>query len=212
MLLFSRSAQKFFSLPPAPAVCLLPLPPALPRHDQLRRREHRGHAAVLPAAEGAAHAALAGRPLLRARAADIDDLSGVCRSLVLSPVGAVSGFWFRRRALASPSIVRTLLHAARGRRHCVQRPALDQERRRTRPSRTSEQEARAGECGGERKRSQNSLASEAAVARRAEAAARPRAPARSRDALAALAAETRPVHRGSPFPVRTRAGSASFRR
>ena len=94
----------------------------------------------------------------------------------------------------------------------VRRPALDQERRRTRPSRTSEQEARAGECGGERKRSQNSLASEAAVARRAEAAARPRAPARSRDALAALAAETRPVHRGIPFPVRTRAGSASFRR
>src|SRR5205807_9864593 len=137
MLQLSRTAQKFFYcllLPPsassAPASCPCRLPPASVRHDQLRRREYRGHASVLPAAEGAAHAALAGRPLLRARAADVDDLSGVCRSLVLSPVGAVSGFWFRRRALASPSIVRTLLHAARGRRHCVQRPALDQERRR----------------------------------------------------------------------------------
>src|SRR5947209_18733657 len=101
MLQFSRSAQKFFSLPPALVVCLLPLPSALPRHDQLRRREHRGHAAVLPAAEGAAHAPLAGRPLLRARATDIDDLGGVCRSLVRRPVGAVGGFWFRRRALRS---------------------------------------------------------------------------------------------------------------
>src|ERR671927_1789373 len=64
---------------------------ALTLHDELRGGQHGGLAAVLPAAAGAAHATLARRPLLRPRAADVDDLAGVCRPFVLRPVGAVSG-------------------------------------------------------------------------------------------------------------------------
>jgi hypothetical protein len=213
MFRFSRPAQKFFYCLLRSASCPRLLPLSSPRHDQLRRREHRGHAAVLPAAEGAAHASLARRPLLRACAANIDDLGGVCRSLVGRPIGAVCGFGFRRRALASLSLNGlTLCVARRGQRHCVQSPALDGERRLSRPPRASEQKARADERDSDGERSQKSPASKAPFTRRAEASARPHAPTHARDALSALAAESRPVHRSIPFPLRTRPGRASFRR
>src|SRR5688500_10772020 len=65
-------------------------------NEQLRRRKDGGLAAVLPAALGGSHAASAGRPLLRPRAADVDRLRGVCRPFARSPVGAVSGRLSRR--------------------------------------------------------------------------------------------------------------------
>ncbi|MFN2579388.1 MAG: hypothetical protein ABR607_17085, partial [Pyrinomonadaceae bacterium] len=90
-----------------------------------------------------------------------------------------------------------------------QSPSLDRERRPGRPRRASEHEARARERGGERERLQKPPASEAPLARRTEAAARPRAPARTLHALAAVTTKTRPVHRDDTFPSRTRAGGAS---
>ncbi len=162
------------------------------RHDQLRRRQDRLHPSVLPTAAGAAHTALAGRPLLRPRAADVDDLFRVGRALARRPVGAVRGLGLRRRAPAAVPL-RTARRVRCRKRREPRRPALYDKRRGRRPQQSAEQKARPEERARHQYGPDQTPAPEAPYARGAEAPARPHAPASAHDALAALAAKVRPV-------------------
>ncbi|MDT7808004.1 MAG: hypothetical protein QOJ70_1817 [Acidobacteriota bacterium] len=163
------------------------------RHDQFRRGQHRGQAPVLPAANGAAaHSTLAGRPLLRPRAADVDHLVRLSRSLVRSPIGAVYGL--RLRGSSDANGIRLSLRTRRWNRCEFQSPSLNYERRRQWPQESAKQKARPEERTRNHDRRRKTLASEASPATTAETSARPHAPTRAHDALAALAAEVRLVH------------------
>ncbi|MDT5269864.1 MAG: hypothetical protein QOH49_2050 [Acidobacteriota bacterium] len=149
-------------------------------HDQLRRGQHGGLAAVLPAAAGAAHATLTRRPFLRPRAADVDDLVRLGRPLARRPIRAVSGLWLRgrRRGLKRRKILRATFH---------------NERRGGRPQESAEQQPRQEERRRQQQRPLQTRPTETRRALMAEPTARPHAPTRAHDALAALAAEVRLV-------------------
>lgn len=152
----------------------------LTRHDQLRRREDGRLASVLPATAGAAHATLARCPLLRPRAADVDDLVRLGRPLARRSVRAVSGLWLRgrRRGLKRRKILRATFH---------------NERWGGRPPESAEQQPRQEERRHEQQRPLQTRPTETRCTRLAEPTARPHAPTRAHDALAALAAEVRLV-------------------
>jgi hypothetical protein len=166
------------------ALSSVPSTSALPRHDQLRRGQHGGLAPVLPAAAGGAHAPLARRPLLRPRAADVDDLVRLGRPLARRPVRAVCGLRLRGRGRGLK------------RRDCL-RAALQHKRRRRRPQQPSEQKARQEEQRRQQQRPLQTRPTETRRARRAEPTARPHAPSRGWYGLAALAAGVTEAVNGS---------------
>ena len=152
--------------------------PRSTRHDQLRRGQDGGLAAVLPAAARSAHAPLARRPLLRPRATDVDDLFGFGRALARRPVRAVSRRWFQRRG-----------RGRKGRDRL--RAALQNERRGGRPQQPSEQKPRQEERRRQQQSALQTRPAETRRARTAEPTARPEA--RAPGGLAALAAKVRLV-------------------
>src|ERR1051325_6195613 len=149
-----------------------PLPDNSPFDDQLIRRQHRGHSFVLPASPRAAHAALAGRALLRSRPADRDCFIRVCRAFVSRPVRAVTWLGSRRRSWRLALSVRRLPSGFWS--ICGGKlPALDDERRRRWPLQASCDEAEAEERQARHQRQKNLRSPKAFRARRTKAAARP---------------------------------------
>lgn len=167
-----------------------PLCRSLSLHDETRGRQHRRSAAMLPATSRAAHATRTGRALLRPRAADVDDLRRVGRTLARRPVRPVRGLGLRRPAPACFARAARLLNPER-REPCG--PALKDERRGRRPHQSAEQKARPEERARQSQSPAQTPAPEAPPAHAAEAPRRPHAPTRAHDPLAALAAEVRPV-------------------
>ena len=176
--------------PVFPSTFIVPPSSFSSAHDELRGGEHGGPAAVLPAAARPAHAARAGCALLRARAADGDDLSRVGRRLGVRAEVTCGGGGVVPRVRDAARAVSFLCACWFGeKRGDGQAPALDEEQRRRRGSQQTphcEPRARREAQRDERPRPSAPVP---ALARRAEAAARPRAPTLAHHALAAVGAE-----------------------
>ena len=163
--------------------------------------DHRGHAFVLPAAAGAADAALAGRALLCSRSADRDHFVRLRRALVNGSVRAVHRLSARcwpntplllllRRLRARYSFLAALC------RSCDhgELAALDYQGRRRWPGGAADDQAEGQQAQAVNEGEKDSRLVKAWGAGRAKLPARPEIPTGASDSLAAFRTKIRLVH------------------
>lgn len=164
-------------------------------HYPLFQRNYRGLSLVLPATVCAAHASLARRSLLRQRAADCDRLRRFSRTLARDTSARLTAS-LRGRVLRVRARRRWLKRRCSSGRD-GRLAALDDERRRAGTHGAACAEAERKETRACNQRQDDSRSVKARRAIRAEAAACPQTPARTRDALATFRTKVWLVHPAS---------------